>query len=317
MLFRSARTFANATSVTGVTGTIVDVAAGDVTGATSRAEIVAIDSAGGLVHVIDAATMAPVAGSPFSTVSTPNSCVLVDVNADSKLDIAVAGAGGVKVNLSPLFSLDTVALSSAAASSIVTGNLNGESKPDFAWLSASNDLVVAYGYNVGAAPDRVLSGNCLLRGDALVTAHLSPIGAGGASPCDTDELGAIRTGTAQVCTVRFRCEQVVAPVPASGCPPPYITAGALGAPTIGNTSFALTLSGAVPYSYATTLAQLNQAGTTPTPTQIDPAVACFQIFDLSQQIFQSPTLTNAVGSAATLLPIPNNPVFIAIELRSQ
>ena len=56
---------------------------------------------------------------------------------------------------------------------------------------------------------------------------------------------------------------------------------------------------------------------TPTPTQIDPAVACFQIFDLSQQIFQSPTLTNAVGSAATLLPIPNNPVFIAIELRSQ
>jgi len=161
---------------------IVDVAAGDVTGATSRAEIVAIDSAGSLVHVIDAATMAPVAGSPFSTVSTPNSCVLVDVNADSKLDIAVAGAGGVKVNLSPLFSLDTVALSSAAASSIVTGNLNGQSKPDFAWLSASNDLVVAYGYNVGAAPDRVLSGNCLLQGDSLVTAHLSPIGAGGASP---------------------------------------------------------------------------------------------------------------------------------------
>jgi hypothetical protein len=311
------RTFGIASSVAGVTGTIVDVAVGDVSGATTRAEIVAIDSAGSLVHVIDAASMAPVAGSPFSTVATPNSCVLVDVNADTKLDIAVAGAGGVNVNLSPLFSLDTVALSTSAASSIVTANFNGQPKPDFAWLSASNDLVVAYGYNVGASPDRMLSGNCLLQGDALVSAHLSPIGTGGASPCDTDELGAIRTATAQVCTVRFRCEQEVAPVPASGCPPPYITAGASGTPTIGNTSFALTLSGAVPFSYGATLAQLNPAGSTPTPTQIDPSVPCYQIFDLSQQILQLFTLTNAVGSAATLMPIPNNPALIALELRSQ
>jgi hypothetical protein len=63
------------------------------------------------------------------------------------------------------------------------------------------------------------------------------------------------------------------------------------------------------------LAQYNMpAETTPALVALPP---CFHIFNLGQDISQLPTITNAIGQGVSFLPIPNNPLFIGVELRNQ
>ena len=148
--------------------------------------------------------------------------------------------------------------------------------------------------------------------EAVGRTSSSSFGADTPAVCSTQ---LVRTLTSQVCTLRFKCSSFVQDVAGSGCQSaPGVIASTQGLPTLGNSGFALTVSGAQAFSYAATLAQFNAAGVTPTVTQL---LGCGHIFDLSQDVMQINSFTNGVGSAINYLPIPNSPAFLAMELRTQ
>jgi hypothetical protein len=287
----------------------VDVAIGDVLGS-SAPEIVAVDAAASLAVVFDGSSLAFLNSYPCA--SLPVALALGDLTNDGKADIVVAGAGGVSVREMPAALHNLV--SSASARSVATGNFNGDTKPDLAVVAASGALSILQGYNSGAQPDQVDASSCLLNGAHCARGQISTLGGVG-SPCNSDELLLTRNVTAQVCALRFRCASFVQAVPGTGCLGyASLQASTQGLPYLGNSSFAFTLSGATPFSYAATLLQFNAPGAPPVAS---PFFVCAHIFDLPAGLVQVSTFSNALGQAINLLPIPADASYLGIELRSQ
>jgi hypothetical protein len=298
--------------ITITTGNFTDVAAGDVVG-TAVPEVVALNATASTVSVYVALTQLQIGGSPFAAGTGASAISLADVNNDGKLDILVAGSGGVGVLETPTLARNSVTTTSAV--SVTAGNFDGDGKRDLAICATSGEVSVVHGYNPGTAPDSIESGSCLLTGSYLTSGSLTNVGNPNGSFCNTDELAVIRNATSQACTLRFRCQQRVTAVSGSGCPGYTVTASTQGSPVVGNSNFQLTVNGAVPFSFAMALAQYN------VPSETAPALVafppCFHIFNLGQAISEIPTITNAVGQGVNFLPIPNNPAFIGLELRNQ
>ena len=111
------------------------------------------------------------------------------------------------------------------------------------------------------------------------------------------------------------CASFVQAVPGTGCLGyAGLVASTQGMPTIGNSTFAFTLAGATPFSYAATLLQFHAPGTAPV---VSPFFVCAHIFDLPAGLIQVSGFSNALGQAINFLPIPADPAYLGIELRSQ
>ncbi len=306
-----ARTFGPAAAILTV-GSFTDVAAADVVGS-PVAEVVATDASAAVVHVLDAATLTAVAGSPWGCATAPTTLAVVDVNGDGKADPIVGGAGGVTVLQTPMMAQNAVWATPVA--SVTAGNLNGDGKADLALVAASGQVILLHGYNNSAPPDSIEAGSCLLTGTHITTGRISRIGITGSPVLNTDELLVVRGSLDLACVLRFRQQQIVQSIAGSGCPGFADAGSVIGLPIIGNAGFTLTLTGAYPSSFTMMLMQTNApAGSSPVLFPIGP---CQHTIDLLQSYFVGAAVTSTMGHAFLPFPIPSSTAFVALELRWQ
>ncbi len=299
-------------------GAFESVAAGDAT-AGAAPDVVAANSdtgTSGGVHILDGdASLAAIGGSPFAAGSYPVHVALADLNGDSKLDPIVSasgflGTGGLRVLETPAFTANVIT-TTPAVSATGGANLDADVKGDLAMIPALGDVVVFLGYNAGAAPDSTstLTG---IAGFDIVHGQLSPAGSGGPPLCDRDELSIVKKASDQLCSVRMKASAATSAVASTGCTGGTSVCGTSGgSATIGNASFAITLTGATAFRYALLLAQEHASpGSPPTVFTIG---SCGYAIDTGAPYLQASAFTNASGAASFSAALPSSLLLVCRE----
>lgn len=304
-------------------GSYVSVAGGDVTGG-SGIDLVAADSStapNGGVLVFDSATGAQIAGSPLLAGTAVSHVSLHALNGDAKLDVIWTSAsfitgGQVGILETPGFSNFTPA--AVPAIDAAGGSFDGDSGglPDIVYVTATGQLRRLRNYHGGGSFD---ADELLVASSAFAVAagQLASVGGAGNPGCQSEEIVVAYKATDTVCSHRFRVLSSTTWIAGSGCPgSPIVSATSGGAPTLGNPTFAITVSGGTASAFAVLFVQLNLPhGSAPV---LYPLSGCAHVLDVTQPWIEFLAFySTALGGAEVRIPVPADPVLLCLEFRAQ